>query len=156
MNALVVYFSQFGNTRMLAESMAEAMAATIEPPGAVRVAGTGQLGAGDLAGADLVVMGVPTHRMNLPEVVRPVLDAWPRQVLKGKAVAAFDTSYRMNGLLSRFTAARRLDRQLRQLGGRRVMAPETFIVAGREGPLEAGEVERARQWAQSILACVAA
>lgn len=156
MNALVIYFSQFGNTRMLAESMAEAMAATIEPPGVVRVAGTGQLGAGDLAGADLVVMGVPTHRMNLPEVVRPALDALPRGAMEGKAVAAFDTSYRMNGLLSRFTAARRLDRQLRKLGGRRVVAPETFFVEGREGPLEEGEVERAQRWATSILAGAAA
>lgn len=156
MNAVVIYFSKFGNTRMLAEGIAEAMAATMGSAGAVRVAGTEQMDAADLAGADLVVMGVPTHRMNLPEVVRPVLDALPRRALKGKAVAAFDTSYRMNGLLSRFTAARRLDRQLRKLGGRRVVAPETFIVEGREGPLEDGEVERARQWAESILAHAAA
>ncbi len=29
-------------------------------------------------------MGSPTHRMNLPEAVRPVLEALPRRALKGK------------------------------------------------------------------------
>jgi flavodoxin len=156
MNALVVYFSKFGNTRMLAETIAATMAETIDPSGAVRVVDAEQLGSDALAGADLVVMGVPTHRMNLPEAVRPVLDALPRRALKDKAVAAFDTSYRMNGLLNRFTAAKRLDRQLRKLGGKRLVAPETFIVEGREGPLEEGEVERAQEWAESIVARVAA
>lgn len=151
MNAVVIYFSQFGNTRMLAESMVEAMAVAMGSSGTVRVAGAEQLDSDALAGADLVVMGVPTHRMNLPEAVRPVLDALPRRALKGKAVAAFDTSYRMNALLSRFTAAKRLDRQLRKLGGKRLVAPETFVVEGREGPLEEGEVERAQQWAESIV-----
>lgn len=151
MNAVVIYFSQFGNTRMLAESMVEAMTVAMGSSGTVRVAGAEQLDSDALAGADLVVMGVPTHRMNLPEAVRPVLDALPRRALKGKVVAAFDTSYRMNALLSRFTAAKRLDRQLRKLGGKRLVAPETFIVEGREGPLEEGEVERAQQWAESIV-----
>lgn len=155
MNALVVYFSKFGNTRMLAETIAETMAETFDSSGAVRVVDAEQLGSDALAGADLVIMGVPTHRMNLPEAVRPALDALPRRALKDKAVAAFDTSYRMNGLLNRFTAAKRLDRQLRKLGGKRLVAPETFIVEGREGPLEEGEVERAQQWAESILASAA-
>jgi flavodoxin len=156
MNALVVYFSKFGNTRMLAESIAERMAESIGSGESVRVVDAEQLDSDALAGTDMVVVGVPTHRMNLPEAVRPVLDALPRRALKDKAVAAFDTSYRMNALLSRFTAARRLDRQLRKLGGRRLVAPETFIVEGREGPLEEGEVERAREWAESIVARAAA
>jgi hypothetical protein len=96
-------------------------------------------------------MGSPTHRMNLPEGVRPVFEALPKRILRRTPVAAFDTSYKMSAFLSRFTAAKKLSHKLRQLGGRRIIPPETFHVVGREGPLYDGEVERARAWAASIL-----
>ena len=147
MNALIVHFSKFGNTQKVAEAIAEALASD----GAVRVVSTDQLSVSDLNQADLVVMGSPTHRMNLPEVVRPVFETLPRRVLRGKRVAAFDTSYKMSPLLARFTAAPKLDRKLRRLGGKRLVRPETFHVVGREGPLYEGEIERAKAWAASIL-----
>jgi hypothetical protein len=48
------------------------------------------------------------------------------------------------------TAAKPLDRRLRGLGGKRVAPPETFFMAGRERPLEDGEIERARAWAGTL------
>ncbi|MEJ2601580.1 MAG: flavodoxin domain-containing protein [Anaerolineales bacterium] len=147
MNALVVCFSKFGNTKQVAQ----AIGAVLSAAGPARVIGTDQLGETDFEGVDLVVMGSPTHRMNLPEAVRPVLKALPRRVLRGAAIAAFDTSYKMSPWLAPFTAAPRLDRKLRRLGGRRVVPAKTFHVTGREGPLYDGELERARAWAQSIL-----
>jgi flavodoxin len=147
MNALIVYFSKFGNTEMVAEAIAE----PLESEGPVRVISSDQLTVSDLHDVDLVVMGSPTHRMNLPEAVRPVFNALPRMVLRHKRVAAFDTSYKMSRWLTRFTAARKLDRKLRKLGGKRVTPPETFHVVEREGPLYDGEIERAKAWAESLL-----
>ena len=147
MNTMVVYFSKFGNTKLVAEAIAE----PLEAAGFVRVISSDQLTASDVRDADLVVMGTPTHRMNLPEAVRPVFDALPRRVLRDTPVAAFDTSYKMSWLLARFTAARKLDQRLRKLGGRRVVPPESFFVEEREGPLYEGEIERARAWSVSIL-----
>jgi hypothetical protein len=83
--------------------------------------------------------------------VRPVLEALPRGVLKGKRVAAFDTSYKMSAWLARFTAAKKLDRKLRKLGGKRILPPETFFVVDREGPLYDGEIERATEWTGILL-----
>jgi len=57
----------------------------------------------------------------------------------------------MSSWLARFTAARKLDKRLRQPGGKRILPPETFHVVEREGPLYDGEVERVRVWAGSIL-----
>jgi flavodoxin len=147
MNGLVVYYSRFGNT----ERVAEMIAGTLASDGTVRVISTDQLTTSDLSEADLVVMGSPTHRMNLPEAVRPALKALPKRVLRGAPVAAFDTSYKMSAWLARFTAAWKLARKLRKLGGRRVVPPETFHVVEREGPLYDGEIERAKAWAESIL-----
>lgn len=148
MKALIVYFSKFGNTQKVAEAIAETLASK---GASTQVIGIDQLDVSDLEDADLVVMGSPTHRMNLPEAVRPALDALPRRVLRGTRVAAFDTSYKMNWFLSRLTAARKLARKLRKLGGKQVVPPETFYVTEREGPLYDGELERAKVWAESIL-----
>lgn len=147
MNALVVYYSRFGNT----QAVAEAVAGQLEPAGSVRTLSADRLVAADLQGVDLVVMGTPTHKMNLPEAVRPLLGNLPRHTLRGAHVAAFDTSYQMSAILARFTAAKKLNRQLCRLGGKRIIPPETFHVEGREGPLYEGEIERAERWAGSIL-----
>ena len=147
MNVLVVYFSKFGNTQKVAEAIAE----TLESTGAVRVLRLEQLTVSDMQGVDLVMMGCPTHRMNLPETAQPVLEALPKRILRGILVTAFDTSYKMSAFLTRFTAAKKLARKLRKLGGKRIVPPETFHVKGREGPLYDGELERAREWAGLIL-----
>ncbi len=147
MNALVVYFSKFGNTQQVAEAIGEGL----EEELSVRVIPAAELSITDLDGIDLAVIGTPTHKMNLPEAVRPVLDGLPKRILEGVAVAAFDTSYKMSWWLNQFTAAKRLARKLRKLGGRQIMPPEIFLVTGREGPLYEGELDRARGWSQQIL-----
>lgn len=147
MHCLVVYFSKFGHTQRIAETIAE----QLNSESSVRVLSVDQMDARVLEAADLVVMGTPTHRMNLPEAVRSLFDQLPRRILRGKLVAAFDTSYKMSPFLSRFTAAKKLARKLRKLGGKRIVPPETFHVEGREGPLFEGEIERARAWVGSIL-----
>lgn len=148
MKALVVYYSQFGNTQRVAEAIADALV----PEGTAHTISMEQLTSSNLADVDLVVMGTPTHRMNLPEAVRPVMKGLPKTVLRGVSTAAFDTSYKMSSLLSRFTASKRLNRTLRRLGGRPIASPEIFHVEGSEGPLYDGEIERAKAWAESIIA----
>jgi flavodoxin len=146
MNSLVIYYSKFGNTRSIAEAIAETLGAA----GPARALSIDQVHTADFDEVDLVVMGSPTHYQNLPKVVRPVLKALPRKILAGKSVAAFDTSLKMWGPIMLLTAAHRLLPRLRRLGGKRVVRPETFLVEG-NGPLCDGELERAREWAAAML-----
>ena len=97
-------------------------------------------------------MGTPTHKMNLPKAVKPILAALPNRILRGARFAAFDTSYRLSGWLTPFTAGKRLDARLRKLGGARLAPPMTFHVEAREGPLYPGEMDRAREWARGLMA----
>lgn len=46
--------------------------------------------------------------MNLPQPLRSLFETLPKRVLRGTAVAAFDTSYKMSSFLARFTAAKKL------------------------------------------------
>jgi flavodoxin len=148
MKSLLVYFSKFGNTQKVSEAIAEELAKA----GPVELISSSELTVDHLEVARLVVMGTPTHNMNLPKTVRPILARLPKRCLKGKLVAAFDTSYEMNWMLNQFTASKRLDKALRRLGGKRAARPQIFLVMGREGPLFDGELDRAREWAATILA----
>ncbi|MFN2221085.1 MAG: flavodoxin family protein [Candidatus Promineifilaceae bacterium] len=147
MKTVVIYHSKFGNTQLVAE----AMAGVLQAAGPSRALSADRLTIADLQDVDLVVLGSPTHKMNLPVALRPLLDSLPKRCLRGKSVAAFDTSYKMNWLLARFTAAPRLLKKMRKLGGKQAVRPETFFVVGREGPLFDGELERAQAWAAALI-----
>ncbi len=153
MRTLVVYFSKFGNTKKVAQAIAEAL----RQAGEARVVSLEQLAASDFEGVDLIVMGSPTHGFTVPEAVRSALAGLPAGILAGKSVAAFDTTVRP-WPLRLFRAAPKLLRQLGQLGGKPVGRPQTFFVrtgstqgTGERDLLLAGQLERAREWAAEIL-----
>jgi len=132
---------------MVAEAIGEVLQSECE----VQVISSNELTANHFDNIDLVIMGSPTHKMNLPEAVRPVLDNLPKKILKGKQVAAFDTSYKMSKWLDYFTAGKKLSRKLHKLGGKRIVPPEIFHVMERKGPLYEGELKRAKNWAKLTL-----
>jgi menaquinone-dependent protoporphyrinogen IX oxidase len=146
MRALVIYDSIYGNT----EKIAQAIASVIGERMAVDLARVGQDEPVDWSEFELVVMGGPIHRVNLSAAMKALLKKIPKRALRGANVAAFETCYR-NPRWQRGAAARKLARKARKFGGRLVVPAESFFVVGREGPLEEGEEERARQWARAIL-----
>jgi flavodoxin len=154
MRTLVVYFSKFGNTRRIAEAVAE----TLKQAGEVRTVSINRLAASDFEGVDLVVVGSPTHAFTVPPVVRSALTALPAGILTGKAVAAFDTTVRL-WPLRYMRASPKILRQFRTLGGNPIAPPQTFFVrtSGTQQPAEtdlllAGQLDRARDWASQLLA----
>ena len=157
MRALVVYESMFGNTRTIAEAIAEGLGED------ALLAEVGRRPSID-ADIDLVVVGGPTHAFGMTRAstrasareqaadghvvsegigVREWLDGLPRATAPVDA-AAFDTRVapaRVPG-----SAARRIARGLRRKGMHPVADPHTFWVSGTPGPLSEGERERARAW----------
>ncbi|MFN8530663.1 MAG: flavodoxin family protein [Anaerolineae bacterium] len=150
MKTLIVYFSNYGNTQKIAEAMAQ----RFELQGQTNLMHVDQVCVSDINHADLIVMGCPTHHLGLPGVMHPLFEILPPHALEGKSFAAFDTSYQTSGLMSYFTAAHRLAAKMAHLGGLQIFPPESFVVAGRVGPLMDGEVEHARAWADRIINAV--
>jgi flavodoxin len=153
MKTLIVYFSKFGNTRKVAETIAE----RLKQAGDTRVVSLDRLAASDLEGVDLVVVGSPTHAFAVPQAVRAALDALPQGILAGKSVAAFDTTVKL-WPLRYMRASPKLLRHLRRLGGEPAAPPQTFYVktSGTQQPGEVdllleGQMEQARQWANELL-----
>jgi menaquinone-dependent protoporphyrinogen IX oxidase len=158
MNALVVFDTQFGNT----EQIARAIAAALSPAFAVRLEQAGQIARLDAEPIDLLIVGGPTHRQKMTADLEAVLQATPRKSLAGRKAAAFDTRYRMAAWLTG-SPAHKTAHMLKKLGAQLVAPPESFYVQRDDPPqgqkrrhdverLEAGEAERAAEWARMVVA----
>ncbi len=146
MNTLVVYDSQFGNT----ERIAQIIANTLSAFGQVQAVRVDPAHPVSFQGADLLILGCPTQGFRPTPAMQSFLGNVSYQSLGGLAVACFDTRFR--GRLWKHSAAPRMARQLRSMGVEPLVPLESFFVKAmkKEGPLLAGEVERAASWALGI------
>lgn len=153
MRVLVVYDSQWGNTEAVARGIGGALGAD------AMVRRAADATAADLAGVELLLVGSPTQGGRpLPTVSKFVGDL-DTGALRGVKAAAFDTRLRSSSsgfglrLLMRTIgyAEPRLAKSLRAKDAPLAAEPEGFFVAGKEGPLEEGEIERAAAWARGLL-----
>jgi hypothetical protein len=168
MDALVIVESVFGNTRRIAESVAQGLGPRVH----ARVVDVSEA-AGLVEGADLLVVGGPTHAfgMSRPSTrrsaseqagdgavpagigLREFVAGLPRAG-RGRMAAAFDTRVDRPRLPG--SAAAAALRRLRGRGYERVSRAESFRVVGTKGPLIDGELERARRWGSVLAARVMA
>jgi flavodoxin I len=146
MNALIVYDSQFGNT----ERVAQRIASTLSEFGQARAVRVGQVHSGELQGVDMLILGCPTQGMRQTPSMQAFLASIPRELLSGLSIACFDTRFR--GVLWKISAAPGMAKQLRAMGAELLVPPESFFVKSmkKEGPLLAGELERAASWAYKL------
>jgi flavodoxin len=161
MKTLVIYDSLFGNTEKVACAIGDGLAEGLAASGSVRVLPVGEVLADQLSGWDLLVVGGPTHGSHPSPPMREFLDRIPNGALTGVQVAAFDTRTDMETLtgalrlfgkfLNRLGyAAPKISSDLATKGGQVILPPEGFIVEDKEGPLRAGELERAVSWGRQI------
>ncbi len=146
MNTLVIYDSQFGNAKRIAQAIADTLRAFGQAQ-AVRVDPARQV---SLQAVDLLIVGSPTQGFRPTLAMQSFLGNVSSSSLGGLAVACFDTRFR--GSLWKSSAAPRMVRQLRTMGVEPIAPPESFFVKAmkKEGPLLAGELERAASWALGI------
>lgn len=164
MNAIVVYESMYGNTRRIAESVAERLGAP-----AIAVASAT---AERIADADLVAIGCPTHTWSMPRqstrkaaadaAAKPGsgLTLEPGATGNGmrewltehaneiRAAATFDTRLRFPAIATG-RASRRIRRVLRAANVELVAPPESFFV-DKQNRLLNGELARAGAWGEEL------
>ena len=161
MRVLVVYESMFGNTKSVARTVAEAMAATL-PVDFREVGDAPEL---DLLEADLLVVGAPTHAFSLSRPttredaaaktghgviskVRGVREWLDASSSARVPFTTFETHVRKPNLPG--SAASAAAKRLRRLRCTQFDKPQTFYVEGMEGPLLGGELERAAAWGTAL------
>lgn len=156
MKALVIYDSQFGNTKKIAQTIAEGLSSE----GEVEARHIGDIQADELRGLGVLILGSPTQRFRPTEGTKDFVKAIERDILSNIRVAAFDTrlteeEIEKTGILAFFVrifgyAAKPIGDRLVKKGGVLILLPEEFYVDGIEGPLLEGELDRARSWGEEI------
>lgn len=161
MRAAVVYESMFGNTRAVAEAIAE----TLSERMAVDLWEVGEAPTAIDADIGLVVVGAPTHAFSLsrPSTRAEAAGMAPEGLVSngigvrewlaavkpapGTQAVAFDTRV---SLFVPGSAARAATRRLRKAGFRIVARSASFLVQDTAGPLRPDELEHARRWAAAL------
>jgi hypothetical protein len=162
MNTLVVYESMWGNTRAVAEAVAAPLGDAVT---LVEVNDAPDKLPDDL---DLLVVGGPTHAfsMSRPSTRRDAVSKgastghvergireWLDEVVApdNLSVATFDTRVGSVRHLPG-SAAKAAGREVRRDHVGRLVASESFYVDDMAGPLQEGELDRARAWGESLAA----
>jgi len=169
MRAIVVFESMYGNTRHIAEAVAEGLRWSIPTEVVLARDAAGM----DLVGVELVVVGGPTHAWGLSSkrtrdganqdaIKHPdhLLDtahagAGIREWLKDIRFhhecrgVSFDTRLDKPRAITG-SAARTIQRRLHRAGLTSFDKPHSFTVTGMAGPPSPGEVDRAAQWGEAM------
>lgn len=158
MISLVVYDSQYGNTRQIAQAIADQLAQS----GRSSAIHVDEVQPGDRMGINLLVVGSPTQQLSATAPIKGWLNRLPEGSLKGVRAAAFDTRFTQEKIdevkvLSFFVSifgygAKPIARRLVKKGANLIAEPKGFYVADTEGPLLAEELKRAAAWALSLSA----
>ncbi|HJV99653.1 MAG TPA: flavodoxin domain-containing protein [Arthrobacter sp.] len=142
MKSYVVYDSAYGNTKAVAEAVAEGL----KPVRAAAVSVT-EFNPGILAGGDLLVVGSPINGWRPTPKITELLTQLGNGRLKDIKAAAFDTRVRF---FIHGDAAKKMTKLLKEAGAHVISEPAPFYVRGTEGPLRAGELDKAATWAKSL------
>jgi hypothetical protein len=176
MRAVVVYESLFGNTHRIAAAVSEGLQSA-DPTAEVDLVDVARADADLVGRADLLVVGAPTHMRGLstgwsrragvsgeqkkaeepaavavdPAAEGPGVRDWLKHLppaRSGARAAAFDTraAMRLAG-----GAARSIARHLGHAGYQQAAPPAGFVIEDTQGPLRAGELDRARTWGADLM-----
>lgn len=161
MRALVVYESLWGNTEQIDRAIAAELATKMDVE--VVEAETAPV---SLEGVDLLLVGGPTHAFSMsrsttresavadhdaPKSPRRGIREWLADLVLPHAMKAATFGTRVNAPRLPGSAAKAAKQELRSLGAQMVVKQESFRVHGYEGPVIDGELERAAEWARSIV-----
>jgi len=144
--AIIVYESKYGNTRRVAEAIAEGMGAV---SGAEAVlCELKEVDRKGLKDFDAVVVGSPNHIGTATRSIRKFIDEMGKPGLEGKVVAVFDTY--MGGDFEK--AVKKMEKSVRvKVAGVKLPVPGLSIRVDRmKGPVTEGEMPKAREFGEKV------
>jgi menaquinone-dependent protoporphyrinogen IX oxidase len=152
MKGIVVYDSSYGNTKTIAETIAEALKPSGIEVDLFYVKDVKKLIAKDY---DFIVLGSPTKFGTMSFAIRGFLGKVKSEEWMNKPFAAFDTENpenieRAQAEHKEWSAAEKIAERLKDKKMNRLLPVLKSVVFGQKGPLKEGEIDRAKEYAREL------
>lgn len=141
MKALVIYDTNYGNTKKVAKIIAGKLWKDTEAISVV------DLKKKDLKKVAVLVVGSPVIGWNPTESISKFLAGFKDNELQGVKAATFDTRMKIFFFTD---AAKKISKELSRAGATIIAKSQGFYVQKAEGPLRTGEKEKAVVWAVDV------
>jgi len=144
MKGIVVYDTSYGNTKTIAETISETLKESGIEVDAFYVKDVKKLSAKDY---NYLVLGSPTKFGTMSFTVKGFLGKVKSKEWMNKPFAAFDTENPENIERNEGSAAEKIAEKLREKQMNQLLPVLKAVVLGWKGPLQEGEIERAKEYA---------
>jgi menaquinone-dependent protoporphyrinogen IX oxidase len=152
MRGIVVFDTSYGNTKKIAETIAETLRESGIDVDLFYVKDVKKLSAKDY---NFLVLGSPTKFGTMSFAVKGFLGKVKSEEWMNKPFAAFDTENPENVEQSRiqnkeWSAAEKIAAQLKEKEMNQLLPVLKALVFGQKGPLVEGEIDRAKEYARTL------
>lgn len=152
MKGIVVYDTSYGNTKTIAETIAETLKESGIEVDLFDVKNVKKLSAKDY---DFLVLGSPTRFGTMSFAIRGFLGKVKSDEWVNKPFAAFDTENPENIEKARaekkeWSAAKKISEKLRDKKMNELLPVLKAAVFGQKGPLKEGEIDRTKNYAREL------
>ena len=149
---IVVYDTSYGNTRKVAETIAETLKESGIKIDLFDVKGVKKLSAKDY---DFLVLGSPTRFGTMSFAIRGFLGKVKKEEWMSKPFAAFDTENPENiekaqAEKKEWSAAEKIAGKLKERNMHQLLPVLKAAVLGQKGPLKEGEIERTKEYTKEL------
>ena len=147
MKGIVVFDTSYGNTGTIAETISETLKESGIEVDAFYVKDVKKLSAKDY---NFLVLGSPTKFGTMSFTVKGFLGKVKSKEWMNKPFAAFDTENPENIERKEGSAAEKIAEKLREKQMDQLLPVLKAVVLGWKGPLQEGEIERAKEYARKL------
>lgn len=156
MNIYIIYDSFFGNTEKISRVISE----HLSEKNKVQIFKVEETETLDLKDADLLIVGSPTRAFEPTKSIVSFIKNFEKEGLKGLKIALFDTRMNVksiNNVLLTFLvkfrgyACTSMESLFLKKEAEIIGEPRGFLVLDSKGPLEKGEEDSARTWADTLI-----
>jgi len=154
MKGIVIYDTSYGNTKKIAETLAETLKESGIEVDVFDVKDVKKVSAKDY---DFLVLGSPTRFGTMSFAIRGFLGKVKGEEWINKPFAAFDTENPENIERARiekkeWSAAEKIAAKLRDKKMNELLPVLKALVIGQKGPLVEGEIEKTKEYARNLAA----
>ena len=147
MKGIVVYDTSYGNTKTIAETIAETLKESGIELDFFDVKNVKKLSAKDY---NFLVLGSPTRFGTMSFAIRGFLGKVKSEEWMNKPFTAFDTENPENLEKKNWSAAEKISEKLKDKKMNQLLPVMKALVLGQKGPLKEGEIDRTKEYAREL------